>query len=87
MSLVSSTETETCVKEVRENRAGSKETKNHGSGIILLNFCMLFTIDVKKFYSNFQGVVLQACDSLGPQSWQQSFIERLVGGELHGEVS
>lgn len=48
---------------------------------------MLFTIDVKKFYSNFQGVVLQAYDSLGPQSWQQSFIERLVGGELHGEVS
>lgn len=71
----------------KQRRAGSKETKNHGSGIILLNFCMLFTIDVKKFYSNFQGVVLQAYDSLGPQSWQQSFIERLVGGELHGEVS
>ena len=48
---------------------------------------MIFTIDVNKFYSNFQGVVLQAYDSLGPQSWQQSFIERLVGGELHGEVS
>lgn len=74
----------------KQRRAGSKETKNHGSngsGIILLNFCMIFTVDVNKFYSNFQGVALQAYDSLGPQSWQQSFIERLVGGELHGEVS